>query len=178
VTLAFAVFNTVNRGVWQILGPVVASATIGARSWGFVLSARGIGGLLAALAMVRLTIRRPMVPAMVAMATAAAPLILLGTAANTLGLATAAFAAGAATQFFSVVWETVHNTHVPERLLSRVGAHDEFWSTAPIPLGQLSTPVLVAAFGTAAVAVSGGAVAAVAMLLPILVPSLRRMTIK
>ncbi len=47
----------------------------------------------------------------------------------------------------------------------------------PIPLGQLSTPVLAAAFGTAGVAVTGGGVAVVAMLVPLLVPSLRRLEI-
>ncbi|TXS74330.1 hypothetical protein EAO69_14375 [Streptomyces sp. me109] len=81
--------------------------------------------------------------------------------------------AGAVSEFFTVVWETVHNTHVPERLLSRVGAHDEFWSFVPMPIGQLSTPVLAAAFGTATLAVTSGGVAAVAML----VPSLRRIEI-
>lgn len=30
VTLAFAVFNAVNMGVWQILGPVIGNDTIGA----------------------------------------------------------------------------------------------------------------------------------------------------
>ncbi|MFJ2263961.1 hypothetical protein ACIOKD_37690 [Streptomyces sp. NPDC087844] len=78
---------------------------------------------------------------------------------------------------FTVVWETVKNTHVPERLLSRVGAQDEFWSFVPIPIGQLSTPILAAVFGTATTAVTGG-VAAVAMLVPLLVPSLRRIEIK
>jgi hypothetical protein len=41
----------------------------------------------------------------------------------------------------------------------------------------LSTPFLAASFGTAAVAVTGGGVAAVAMLLPLLVPSLRKIEI-
>ncbi|MBA2947959.1 hypothetical protein [Streptomyces himalayensis] len=111
------------------------------------------------------------------MALAAVPLILLGAGASTFLLAAAAFVAGVASEFFTVVWETVHNTHVPERLLSRVGAHDEFWSFVPVPIGQLSTPALAAAFGTAAVAVTGGGVAAVVMLVPLLVPSLRRIEI-
>jgi MFS family permease len=177
VTLAFAVFNAANMGVWQILGPVIANDTIGAQGWGLVLSARGVGALLAGAVMVKLTVRRPMVPAMSAMALATLPLILLGTGADTLWLAAAAFVAGVVAEFFTVVWETVNYTHIPERLLSRVGAHDEFWSFASIPVGQLSTPVLAAVFGTAAVAVTGGGVAAAAMLLPLLVPSLRRIEI-
>lgn len=178
VTSAFAVFNALNLGVWQILGPVIANATIGPEGWGLVLSARGVGALLASVVMVRLTVRRPMVPALSSMTMGAVPLILLGAAANTFWLAAAAFVAGVASEFFTVVWETVNNTHVPERLLSRVGAQDEFWSFVPIPIGQLSTPILAAVFGTATIAVTGGGVAAVAMLVPLLVPSLRRIEIK
>jgi hypothetical protein len=177
VTLAFAVFNAANMGVWQILGPVIANDTIGAKGWGLVLSARGVGALLAGVAMVKLTVRRPMVPALSSMALAALPLVLLGAGAGTFWLAAAAFLAGVVAEFFTVVWETVNYTHIPERLLSRVGAHDEFWSFASIPVGQLATPLLAAAFGTAAVAVTGGGVAAAAMLLPLLVSSLRRIEI-
>jgi MFS family permease len=177
VTLAFAIFNAANMGVWQILGPVIANDTIGAAGWGVVLSARGVGALLASAVMVKLTVRRPMVPALSSMSLATLPLILLGTGANTFWLAAASFVAGVVAEFFTVVWETVNYTHIPERLLSRVGAHDEFWSFASIPVGQLSTPILAAAFGTAAVAVTGGGVAAAAMLLPLLVRSLRRIEI-
>ncbi|MFD3618996.1 MFS transporter [Streptomyces sp. NPDC058676] len=174
VTLAFAVFNVGNMGIWQILGPVIADDTIGADGWGLVLSARGAGSLLATMVMVKLTVRRPMVPALSSMTLAAVPLILLGTGANTFWLATAAFAAGLAAEFFTVVWSTVWHIHIPERLSSRVSAYDEFGSFASIPVGQLSAPLLAAAFGAAAVAVTGGAVMAAAMLLPLLLPSLRR----
>ncbi|MEU0068794.1 MFS transporter [Streptomyces sp. NPDC006332] len=177
VTLAFAVFNGLNRGVWQILGPVIANDTIGAEGWGLVLSARGVGALMASVVMVELTVRRPMGPALASMSLGALPLILLGVGASTPWLAASAFLAGVVAEFFTVVWETVNNTHIPERLLSRVGAHDELWSSVPAPIGQLSTPFLVAAFGTVAVAVTGGGIAAVAMFLPLLVPSLRRIEI-
>ncbi|WP_433074247.1 MFS transporter [Dactylosporangium sp. CA-052675] len=178
VTLAFAVFNAANRGVWQILGPVVAHDTIGAAGWGLVLSAQGVGALLASVVLVKVRLmRRPMVPALFAMALATLPLVLLGAGANTVWLAAASLVTGVAVEFFTVVWETVNYTNIPERLLSRVGAHDEFWSTASLPAGQLSAPVLAAAFGAATVAVTGGGVAAAAMLLVSLVPSLRRIEI-
>ncbi len=76
-----------------------------------------------------------------------------------------------------VVWETANFTHIPEHLLVRVGSHDEFWSTASFPTGTLTAPVLIAAFGTAAVAISGAGVAAAAMLLTSLLPSVRRITL-
>lgn len=72
------------------------------------------------------------------------------------------------------VWSTVWATHIPERLSSRVGACDEFGSFASVPIGQLSVPVLAAAFGTAAVSVTAGALLAAATLMPLLLPSLRR----
>ncbi|MFC1402143.1 MULTISPECIES: MFS transporter [Streptacidiphilus] len=177
VTLAFAVFNTVNMGVWNILGPAIAVHTIGAGGWGLVLSARGAGALLATTAMVKLTVRRPMGPALSLMTLAGVPMILLGLHANTLWLAAAAFAAGVAAEFFTVAWSTVWHIHIPERLSSRVGAYDEFGSFASIPVGQLSVPILATAFGTAPVAVTGGALTVAAMLLPLLLPSLRRIDI-
>jgi MFS family permease len=125
--------------------------------------------------MVKLTVRRPMVWALSLMTLAAVPLILLGVGANTLWLAAASFAAGVAAEFFTVVWSTVCHLNIPERLLSRVGAYDEFGSFASIPLGQLSVPFLAAAFGTAAVALTGGTLLAAAMLLPLLIPSLRHL---
>lgn len=177
VTLAFAVLNATNMAVWQILGPVIAVHTIGAAGWGLVLSARGIGALVATVLMMKLSIRRPMVPAMCLMTLAGVPLILLGAGANTFWLAAAAFAAGVAAEFFTVAWSTVWHTHVPERLSSRVGAWDEFGSFASIPVGQLGAPVLAAAFGTAAVAIIGGVLTVPAMLLPLLLPSLRRIEV-
>lgn len=177
VTLAFAVLNAVNMGVWQILGPIVAARTIGADGWGLVLSTRGAGALLSTLLMVKLTVRRPMIKALSFMTLSAVPIILLGAGTNTFWLAAAAFAAGVAAEFFTVVWSTVWHVHVPERLSSRVGAWDEFGSFLSIPIGQLSAPALAAVFGIAAVAITGGALTVVAMLLPLLLPSLRRIEI-
>jgi MFS family permease len=178
VTLAFAVFNATNMAFWQILGPVIAEDTIGPRGWGLVLSARGVGALLASVVLVKVTLmRRPMRPALTAMALATLPLMLLGAGAGILWLAAASLLAGVAAESFTVVWETVNNTHIPERMLSRVGAHDEFWSSVSSPAGQLSAPILAAAFGTTAVALAGGGVAAAAMLLTSLVPSFRRIEI-
>ncbi|GIF63308.1 MFS transporter [Asanoa ishikariensis] len=177
VTLAFAVFNATNMGFWQILGPVIANDTIGPTGWGVVLSARGVGALLASVVLVKVRLtRRPMRPALSSMALATLPLILLGAGAD-LPWLVATFVAGVAAEFFTVVWETVNNTHIPERLLSRVGAHDEFWSSLSFPLGQLVAPALAAAVGTAAVALTGGGVAAAAMLLTACVPALQRIEI-
>jgi hypothetical protein len=90
---------------------------------------------------------------------------------------TATFVAGIVAEFFTVVWVTVTNTHIPERLLSRVGAHDEFWSFLALPIGQISASALTAAAGATTVAYAGGGLGAAAMLLAALVPSLHRIEI-
>nr|WP_269329845.1 MFS transporter [Kineosporia babensis] len=179
VTLAFAVFNATNRGFWLILGPVIAQDTFGAGGWGLVLSAQGVGALSATVVLVRVPMmRRPMGTALSAMALAALPLILLGAGAGLWALVAASFLAGIAVDFFTVVWETVNNTLIPEHLLSRVGAHDEFWSTMSFPAGQLSAPLLAALFGAPGVALCGGLVAASVMLVTSRVPSLRRIELR
>ncbi|HEX4815167.1 MAG TPA: hypothetical protein VFV66_20690 [Nonomuraea sp.] len=66
---------------------------------------------------------------------------------------------------------------VPERLSSRVGACDEFGSFVSIPIGQVSAPVLATVFGAAAVTIAGGGLLVAAMLLPLLLPSLRRIEV-
>lgn len=178
VTLAFAVFNATNMGFWLILGPAIAQDTIGVTGWGLVVSARGVGALLSSVVLVKVTLmRRPMRPALTSMALATAPLVLLGAGADLLWLAAASFLAGVVAEFFTVVWETVNYTHIPERLLSRVGAHDEFWSRVSFPIGQLSAPILAAVFGAGAVALLGGVVAATAMVWASLLPSSRRIEI-
>ncbi|WP_433040989.1 MFS transporter [Dactylosporangium sp. CS-033363] len=175
VTLAFAVFNATNRGVWAVLGPVIAFHTIGPAGWGLVLSALGVGALLASLVLVRVSLlRRPMPLALATMALGALPLILLGAGAGLLWLAAASFLAGVATELFTVTWETVNLTHIPERLLSRVGAHDEFWSFVSFPLGQTAAPVLAAVIGAAPVALTGGTIAALTMLVVAALPMFRR----
>ena len=178
VTLAFAVFNATTASCWHILGPVIAYDTIGEAGWGLVLSARGAGALLTGVVLVRLPLtRRPMRPALSAMALAPLPLILLGAGADLFWLVAAALSAGVVAEFFTVVWQTVTCTHIPERLLSRVGAHDEFWSFASVPVGQTAAPLLAAAFGTGPVVLAGGAVAAAAMLVKSRVPAFRRIEI-
>ncbi|WP_305783026.1 MFS transporter [Symbioplanes lichenis] len=177
VTLAFAVFNATTTGVWQVLGPVLTSATIGPEGWGLALGARGAGALLTGLTLVRVPImRRPMTPALTAMALAALPLMLLGAGADLPWLVTASFVAGVVAEFFTVVWTTITNTHIPERLLSRVGAHDEFWSFLALPLGQVSASALTAVAGPATVALAGAGSGAAAMLLAACVPALRRLS--
>ena len=178
VTLAFAIFNATTMGCWVVLGPVITNDTVGPTGWGLVLGARGVGALLASVVLVKLPImRRPMRPALSSMALAALPLILLGAGAGLAGLMAATFVAGIVAEFFTVVWVTVTNTHIPERLLSRVGAHDEFWSFLSLPLGQISASAFAGVVGTAAVAFAGGGLAAAAMSLTAFVPSLRRLEI-
>jgi MFS family permease len=172
-TGAFAVFNAVQAGAWNVLGPTIARDTIGSAGWGLALSARVAGLSLASFAMMAVTIRRPMPSGLIGMTFAALPLIMLGSGTNALWLATTSLLAGAGSAYFSIVWDTARQRKVPEDLLSRVAAYDEFGSYVAIPIGQLSAAPLASCLGVSLVVSGGGALIVIAMLGPLFLRAVR-----
>jgi MFS family permease len=114
----------------------------GKTALGLVLSAFGAGTALGGALGLRLRPRRPLAAGTVAMfAFALYPL----TAALTLPvpLVAAGFiAAGTGFAFWSVMWATTVQTHIPARLLNRVYAYDVAGSLLILPVGRaLAGPV-------------------------------------
>jgi hypothetical protein len=178
VTIAFAVMNAVQMGVWQVLGPVIAQHGIGAGGWGAVSSAKAVGLLVASFATLRLALSRPLVAGMLGMSLSAVPIILLGIGANAWWLSLAAFAGGIGSGYFGVIWDTTLQANVPNDMISRVSSYDDFGSYLVIPVGQLSVVPLATAFGMADVAVSGGLIYLGVTLLPLLLVSVWQITEK
>jgi MFS family permease len=172
-TGAFAVFNAVQAGAWNVLGPTIVRDSIGSTGWGLALSARVAGLLFASLVMMAVTIRRPMPSGLIGMTFAALPLIMLGSGTNALWLAITSLIAGAGSAYFGIVWDTARQTKVPEHLLSRVAAYDEFGSYIAIPIGQLSAAPLASCLGVSLVVSGGGALIAIVMFGPLLLRAIR-----
>ncbi|MEO8750432.1 MAG: MFS transporter [Allobranchiibius sp.] len=175
VTAAFTVVNAVQTGVWQILGPVIATHTFGADGWGAVLSVRAVGLLVMSVVMLRWTVRRPLVFGLMLQALGALPLLLLGLGVGVAVLAVGALLAGLGTSFMGVTWDTARHTHIPPQMMSRVSSYDDFGSYAAIPVGQLAVIPLAAIFGAEHVAIYGAALFASAVLLPLSVPGVRNL---
>jgi MFS family permease len=125
--------------------------------------------------MYRVAARRLLTLGQVCAALSATPLIVLGTRPGFAVLAGAALVAGFGSGVANVAWDTTVQENIPDHLLSRMAAYDDFGSYVGIPIGQLSAGPLASAFGPGPVATTGGVVLAVAALVPLLSPAVRKM---
>ena len=153
---SFALINLVHAGVWGVLGPVIAEDTIGAASWGVVLSAMAAGFLVSSIVMYRVTFTHLLGVGQAFLVLGGLPLVLLGLGVPTPVLVAGAFLAGAGTGVYGIAYETSFQEHIPGESLSRVGSIDSMASLVTVPLGQLAVIPVAAAFGDAQVAVAGG----------------------
>ncbi|MEU5864270.1 hypothetical protein ABZ815_24060 [Nonomuraea sp. NPDC047529] len=78
VSVCFCVVNLVQVGTWQILGPVLTRRLSGEETWGFVLSARGVGMLVMSALVYRLVVRHLLRLGQLMSALGAVPLLALG----------------------------------------------------------------------------------------------------
>lgn len=163
-TSAFLVINIAFTGLWQVLGPLLASRGVGAVVWGTVLSARSVGMLAGGVGSYRVRPRRPLVVAMAGPAGTVLPFLALLAGGGAWWLWPTALVAGVGSAVADVAWETTLQRAVPTGAMSRVASIDEFVSYTGAPLGQAAAAPLAALLGpvgavTALVCVLGGAVA-------------------
>ncbi|MFJ8596776.1 MFS transporter [Streptomyces sp. NPDC093598] len=170
---AFAVTNCVYVGVWNVLGPTTAKASIGAVSWGVVLSTRAVGVLVSSAAMYRVRLRRLLSAGQMCFALGALPLVALGLRRSVFWLVPSALAAGLGQGVMGIAWDTSLQEHVPNALLSRIAAYDDLVSFIAVPIGQVAVAPLAAALGDAHVVVAGGILFGAAALAPLLFRSVR-----
>ncbi|MEU9089948.1 MFS transporter [Streptomyces sp. NPDC048428] len=174
-TLSFCLMNLAQTGTWQILGPQLTRQISGQTTWGFVLSARGIGLLMSSLLMYRLVVRHLLRLGQLTNALAALPLLALGAHLHAPWLLAAAFAAGLGSAVTAVAWDTSLQEHVPPHALSRVASYDDLLSYVAIPVGQLSVGPLAQTYGAFHVATGAGILSAAAAVLPLATRSVRRL---
>jgi predicted MFS family arabinose efflux permease len=138
IVAQFATVNAICAGPFMVLGAVVADDQLGgARAWGAILAALGVGSILGGVAAIRLHPRRPLVIAEIAAALFAVPIALVALPASTAAIAVAAGLAGIGISVFGTLWETTLQQHIPPAALSRVSSYDWFGSVAFDPLGYL-----------------------------------------
>jgi Transmembrane secretion effector len=166
-SVALAVINFLQAGIWGVLGPVIAEDSFGAAAWGLVLSASAAGLLVSSVVMYRVTFVHLLRTGHVLLVLGAVPLVLLGLDVPVAVLVIGAFLSGAGTGVYGLAYETSLHEHVPNESLARVASIDTLGAFVTVPMGQLAVIPVAAAFGDARVAVIGGvlyAVVAVAVL--------------
>jgi len=175
VTLSACLMNLVQTGTWQILGPTLTLRIAGAETWGFVLSARGVGLLAMSVLMYRLVFRRLLAAGQLASVFAGLPVLALGLRLGPVALVVAAFLAGLGSSVSGISWDTSLQEHVPAGVLSRVSSYDDLLSYIAIPIGQLAVGPATAAFGGFRVCLVAGVLFVVVAALPLASSAVRRL---
>jgi MFS family permease len=162
VVAQFGLVNAVNVGGIQVLGPLVADATIGRPAWGFVLAAQTIGSLCGGLLATRWQPRRALLIGVSMTFVEVVPLALLAQAPAVLPLVAASFTNGLAIELFVVAWDVSLQENIPPDRLARVYSYDLLGSFIALPVGAVAAGPLAAHFGAQATLLGGAAVIAVA----------------
>jgi MFS family permease len=163
VVAGFCVVNATLSGGLNVLGPVVADATIGRRAWGFVLAAETVGMILGAIIAMRVRVRRLLLLGVVCTAVEVLPLLALGVSPVVWVLLAAAFVTGVAIEQFSVAWDTTMQEHIPADKLARVYSYDMLGSLLAMPIGQVVAGPVAEAIGTRRTLIGGAALIGLAV---------------
>jgi Major Facilitator Superfamily len=175
VILVWVVYGIVLFGPLVPLGAVLVSERLGAAAYGWVQSALGAGTVLGGLAALRVKPGRPLAAGATAMfgytllplaIALHAPLLLLLAAATVNGLAWA---------FWSIMWQTSVQTHVPPEKLNRVTSYEVLGSDASLPIGQALAGPMAGLAGPERVLAASVAVGALGCTALLLVPAVRNL---
>jgi MFS family permease len=126
-----------------VLGPVVArDAYDGARTWGFLAAAMGLGQIAGGVIALRWRPRRPFLVLALGMNVTALPMAMLATTAPPWALFASAAGLGVVWGMFDPFWLTAMQREVPPDMISRVSSYDYLGSLAFYPAGlALAGPV-------------------------------------
>jgi MFS family permease len=162
----------------SVLLPRLVKIDLGgsAVDYGIVLTAGGIGGIAGSLAIGQLGLPRRRLPAMYACwVVGALGITGFGLAGELWQLFAIELVAVAALDVGEIIWFTLLQERVPDRLLGRVGALDNFASLGLVPVSMALAGPAGDAFGTRTTLVWAGVAAAGAIAAAfVLTPSLRR----
>jgi MFS family permease len=177
VILVWVVYGVMLFGPLIPLGAVLVSRRLGAPAYGWVESALGAGTILGGLGALRIKPNRPLAAGAVVMFGFGLLPLAIALHAPLVPLLVAAAVSGLAWTFWSVMWQTSVQTHIPPHLLNRVTSYEVFGSDGSLPVGQaLAGPVagLVGAERVLGASVVVSALGCTALLLIPAVRNLRR----
>ena len=136
ITAQYGLLNLVAFAPFFVLGPVLfASTPNGARLWGLVASATGVGGVVGGLLILRYRPLRPLIAFELSAALLTTPLVLLAFHIPVLPLAIGSVVFGASLAVLNVTAQTTIQERIPEEVLSRVNALFSMVATGLGPIG-------------------------------------------
>jgi MFS family permease len=176
IVLQFAGMVAITSATISVIGPVVADSRLGgARTWGFLLAAYGIGAVVGGAAMIRLRPARMLLAASISVFVVPLLLFALAVPVAVPLIAVTSFAAGASGEVFAVNWVTTMQQEIPPAALSRVSAYDWLGSMALAPAGTVIAGPLLVAFGARSVLFTGGVLIIIFTAAVFTVPEVRQL---
>ncbi len=123
VTLQQGVLNLLAFAPFFVLGPsLYAAIPDGARTWSFIASATGVGGITGGLLVLRVRLSRPLLGVQIAVALLATPLVMLALHAPVPLVVLGSGTFGTALVFMNVLVQTSLQESIPHEFLSRVSS--------------------------------------------------------
>jgi MFS family permease len=175
IVLSAAVGNAIFFPAFQILGPAVASDSLGGSgAWALIAACFGVGALAGGALALATRPRRPLLVSELAVALFALPIALLAGPAPVLAIALGALLAGAGISLAEILYETTVARNIPRPALSRVYAYDWFGSLALEPVGMALIGPVAAGVGVSPTLWAAAVVLVLCQAAALAVPEVRR----
>ncbi|GGJ84256.1 MFS transporter [Streptomyces camponoticapitis] len=174
VVLHASVWQLVWAGSVQVIGPAVADAGAGARTWGLVLAAQTLGAIAGGLLALRWKPRAALATGVLLTSVSAVLPWALAAGPRPALLIPAAFLAGVAMEQVHIALTVAVQERVAPGHLARVTSYQVLGSLTAVPVGQLLAGPLSAAYGQGPVLVAAGACIVAVTLAVLVVPDVRR----
>lgn len=177
--LNFMSFQLLALPAFFVLGPFIADRSLGgASAWATILAVAGLGSIVGDILALRVKAGRPLRVAFLSMLLATPVLVLLGLEAPVWIIASAALLWGISMTYFTTIWFTVLQEHIPDESISRVSSYDWLGSTALRPIGLAMAGPLAASIGAAETLIGVGIViASIEIATALFVPSIANLAI-
>lgn len=179
ITIVFFGFTNITlSGPRAIALPFLVERDLGAGvdALGLITSMGAIGAVVASVWMGRYQkLRRRGLITYGVVLVSAVSIFVMGLPVGVLGVAAASFVFGATLSIFTLIWVNTLQEMVPGDLLGRVSSVDQLGSFILLPFGYALTGVVTDKVGPANVFLLGGGISFIAVLLILLVPSIRNL---
>jgi MFS family permease len=173
-TIVFFGIGNFAGGTYGVLGPLVAKQDLGgARSWGLIVGASGIGAIVGGIVAMRLKTERPLLASCIAAIPYGTQTLALGLRFPTSAMIGVSAFAGASLAVHLALWFTVFQQQVPEQERSRVSSYDALGSFVLIPLGAAIAGPIASVVGVHATLIAAGVTSLTCIGIVIAQPSVR-----
>ncbi|RFU86212.1 MFS transporter [Streptomyces triticagri] len=173
VIVVFMLWQLAGAGPTLTLGNSTLVTDYGESVFGLVMSALGVGSVLGGIVAIRLRPRRPLRAGAVAMTLWAGMPLSVALALPAPAVAACYAVSGVGMAFWSVMFHTSVQTHVPQDVLGRVHAYDAAGSLVMKPVGQAVAGPLAVVVGTVPLLSVAAVLALVTCALLLAIPSVR-----